>query len=249
MTALIGAEVLKLRTTRTGVALVGSVVGVVVLISLLVTLAGDPHSEDFNVRDLLGIAGFAQPFAMILGILAVTSEFRHGTITPTLVTTPDRIRVIVAKLAAHLVAGLVLGVVAVGLCTVIVLGGLSARNVSTGLDTGEVVRIAVGQTLATALWAGLGVGLGALIRNQVAAIVSALGWTLLGENLLQLVPTAGDWVQKYGLVGVSNALGDVQSQNTGDVLAQVPGGLLLTAYAAAFLIAGALVLRRQDVTS
>src|SRR2546423_13378390 len=121
MNALISSELFKLRTTRTGIALIGSVVGIVVLISLLATLAGDPHSRDFHVRDLLGIANFAQPFALVLGILAVTTEFRHGTITPTLIAAPDKLRLVMAKLASHLIAGLALGVLAAGLCTAIAL--------------------------------------------------------------------------------------------------------------------------------
>ncbi len=121
-----------------------------VLISLLATLTGDPGGDEFAVKDLLGIAGFAQPFALVLGILAVTTEFRHGTITPTLIAAPDKARLVLAKLAAHLMAGLLLGVLAVGLCTAIVLGGLSARGIETGLDGGQVARIVVGQTLATA---------------------------------------------------------------------------------------------------
>ena len=114
MSRLIGAEMLKLRTTRTGVALIGSVVAIVVLVSALATFTGDFDSGNFNTVDLLGISGFAQPFALVLGILAVTSEFRHGTITPTLIVAPGRGRLLAAKLAANGLAGLVLGVVAVG---------------------------------------------------------------------------------------------------------------------------------------
>ena len=249
MSAQIAAELLKLRTTRTGLALIGSVVGIVVLISLLATLTGDPDGDEFVVRDLMGIAGFSQPFALVLGILAVTSEFRHGTITPTLIAAPDKTRLVLAKLVAHVLAGLLLGALAVGLCSAIVLLGLSARDIETGLSGGEIARIMAGQTLAAAIWAALGVGLGALVRNQVGAIVGALVWTFLGENLLGIVPGIGDAIRKYGTLGASNALGDLETENTGDVLSQVPGGLLLTAYAAVFVVAGVLALRGRDVTS
>ena len=56
-------------------------------------------------------------------------------------------------------------------------------------------------------------------------------------------------MQKYGINGASNALGNLESEFTGDVLGQVPGGLLLGAYALAFVIAGTIVLRRRDITS
>jgi ABC-2 type transport system permease protein len=240
---------LKLRSTRTGLALIGSVIGIVVLISLIAALTAKQTDETFDVRNLLGIAGFAQPFALVLGILAVTTEFRHGTITPTLIAVPDKSRLVLAKLVAHVIAGLALGLLAVGLCTVIVLLCLSGRDIPTGLEGSDVARIVIGQTLATGIWAALGVGLGALVRNQVGAIVGALIWTFLGENLLGIVPGVGDAIQKYGSLGASNALGDLQTDETGDVLDQIPGGLLLLAYATAFVVAGLLALRKRDVTS
>ena len=247
MSRLISSELLKLRSTRTALALIASIVGLVVLIGLIATLTS--NEEDVVAVDLLGIAGFAQVFALILGILAVTTEFRHGTITPTLIVAPHRERLVAAKLVAHVLAGLLLGALAVGLCTLIVLVGLSARDIKTGLTSGEIAEVVVGLILTTALWATLGVGLGALVRNQVGAIVGAIGWTLVLENLLTIIPTVGDWVQKYGVNGASNALSGVESDLTGDVLSQVAGGALMLAYAAAFVIAGTLAMRRRDITS
>jgi ABC-2 type transport system permease protein len=249
VTAQIAAELLKLRTTKTAVALIGTVLGLVVLISVVATLTSDENAEDFSAVDLLGIAGFAQLIALVLGILAVTTEIRHGTITPTLVAQPNRLTVMAAKLVSHVLTGLVLAAVAVAAVTAIVLLGLSSRDIDSGLESGDVVRIVAGQIVAGGLWAAIGVGFGALVFNQVGAIVGALAWTFLVENLLTLIPTFGDWVQKYGINGASNGLGNIESQNTGDVLGQVPAGLLLLAYAAAFVIAGTIMLRRRDITS
>jgi ABC-2 type transport system permease protein len=249
MTRLLSSELLKLRSTRTAIALIASVVGLVVLIGLIATITADFEQDEVLTVDLLGIAGFAQVFALILGILAVTTEFRHGTITPTLVVAPDRVRLVLAKLVAHVLAGLILGVLAVGLTTAIVLITLSSRDIDAGLTSQEITEVVLGLILATALWAALGVGLGALVRNQVGAIVGALGWALLVENLLTIIPTVGDWVQKYGLNGVTNALSNIESEVTGDVLSQAAGGALLVAYAAAFVIAGTLATRRRDVTA
>ena len=249
MSRQIAAEFLKLRTTRTAVALIGSVLGIVVLISTLATFTGDFDSGNFNARDLLGISGFSQLIALVLGILAVTTEIRHGTVTPTLIATPDRVRLMVAKLVANGLAGMLLGAVAVGVCSAIVLIGLNARDIPTGLAGDDVTRVVIGQIVAGGLWACLGVGLGALIGNQVGAIVGALAWTFLLENLLTIVPGFGEEVQKYGINGASNGLGNLETQNTGDVLGQVPGGLLLAAYALAFVVAGTLLLRRRDITT
>ena len=243
------AELLKLRTTKTALALIGSVLGLTVLISAIATFTVEENARDFNVVDLLGISGFSQLIALVLGLLAVTTEVRHGTVTPTLVARPDRMLVMGAKLVSHVLAGLVLAAIAVAACTAIVLLGLSARGIDTGLESSDIVRIVVGQILAGGLWAAIGVGFGALVFNQVGAIVGALVWTFLVENLLTLIPTFGDWVQKYGINGASNGLGNIESENTGDVLGQVPAGLLLLGYAAAFVIAGAIAFRRRDITT
>ncbi len=250
MTRLVSAEWLKLRSTRTTLALVGSVLALIVLISLLATLTGDPDTDNFSAVDLLGISGFAQAFALVIGILAVTTEFRHGTITPTLIASPDKTKLVLAKLITNVLAGALLGLLAIGLCATIVLVGLGARDIDTGVDGGDVVKIIVGQTIAGGLWAAIGVGLGALVRNQVGAIVGALIFTFVGEPLLGIIPAGiGDAIQKYGPSGASNGLATLETQNTGDVLDQVPGGLLLAAYAAVFVIAGILALRKRDITS
>ena len=146
MTRLISSELLKLRSTRTAVALIASVVGLVVLIGLIATITADFEQDEVMTVDLLGIAGFAQVFALILGVLAVTTEFRHGTITPTLIVSPDRVRLVMAKLAAHALAGLILGVLAVGLTTAIVLIGLSSRDIDTGLTSERSRRSSSGSS-------------------------------------------------------------------------------------------------------
>ncbi len=48
--------------------------------------------SDQPLNDMMGIAGFVQVFALMIGILSVTSEFRHGTITPSLLVVPDRVK-------------------------------------------------------------------------------------------------------------------------------------------------------------
>ena len=45
----------------------------------------------------------------------------------------------------------------------------------------------VGGTIATALYAALGVGVGAIVRNQVGAVVGTLVYLFVLENLLQII--------------------------------------------------------------
>jgi ABC-2 type transport system permease protein len=108
----------------------------------------------------------------------------------------------------------------------------------------------VGGTIAAALYAALGVGVGALVRNQVGAVVGSLVYLFVLENLLTIAKPLRDPVAKYGFGGVGNGL-----TGTGDPTAdhppldQVPAGLLLAAYCAVFLIAGIVVTKRRDVTA
>ena len=119
MSRLVSAEFFKLRTTRTFYGVVGGAFGLVLLIVVLAAATATWNPGDKPLHDLLGIAGFAQVFALVLGILAVTSEFRFGTITPSLLIVPDRVKLTLAKLGASLATGLALGLVATGLAAAI----------------------------------------------------------------------------------------------------------------------------------
>jgi ABC-2 type transport system permease protein len=237
MIRLVNAEIFKLRTTRTFYGLTGGAIGFVLLIALLGALL---DSETPQLSDVMMIAFFAQLIAVVLGVLCVTSEFRHGTITPSLLVAPWRSQLMLAKLAATLLTAVALGLVATLLIALVV--------AAAGGDSDNALGLIAGGTLVTALYAALGVGLGALIRNQVGAIIGALVYLLLLEGLIGLIPGIRDVIPKYGITGAARALSATDPGNS-DVLDQLPGGLLLAGYAAVFLVAGIAVMQRRDVTA
>jgi ABC-2 type transport system permease protein len=241
---VIAAEIFKMRTTRTFYGLVAGSLGLVLLIVILVTALVKFSADDQPLEDMLGVTGFVQPFAMVLGILAVTSEFRHGTVTPSLLVTPNRVKLTLAKLAASVLVSLALGLIATVLVTLIVKGIGGARDLDTSGDAGKII---IGTTIATGLWGALGVGIGAIVRNQVGAIIGALVYVFVLENLVGIIPGVDDVLPKYGFNGVSSALSAFD--NGGDRLDQVPGGLLLALYTAIFLIIGIAMMRERDVTA
>jgi ABC-2 type transport system permease protein len=244
----LSAELFKLRTTRTSWGVTLGSVGLVVIISTIAALAGEfSAGDEAPGLDLMEIAGLVQIFALVLGILIVATEFRHGTITPSLLAVPDRVRLVLAKLLASLGAGALLGVVASALCAVLVFPLLSARDIDTGGSTSDVLELIAGNTAAAALFAAVGIGLGALIRNQVGAIIGALGWIFLVEPLLGIIPGFDDVITKWFPSGAANATAGTATSD--DALGQVPAGLLLAAYAAAFLAAGIVMMRRRDVSA
>jgi len=178
------AEFLKIRSTRTTLGLVLSMVALVLLFVLLTGLLSEPFalSEEQNQRDLLGLGSLSGLFAALAGVLVVTSEYRFGTIRPTFLFTPRRSRVIGAKLAAGLLAGAAFGLIGellgFGIGSVI----LSARDVTVTLGNGDIALLLLGTLAATALWGGIGVGLGSIVRNQIAAVIGLLAWVFVVDG-------------------------------------------------------------------
>ena len=246
MRRLLSSELVKLRTTRTFYGLVGAELGAVLIIALLSAILSHPHPGDAYLRNLEGFGTFAQIVAALLGILAITTEFRHGTITPTLLVVPVRTRLITAKLYASLLFGLFLGLLTSGLIAGIVLLFSSLRDFDYDATGHQVLGLVAGGGLAAALFAALGLGLGALVRNQVGGIIGLLVWMLVVEPFAGLIPAGiGDAISKYGLGGSSAALAATDS----DRLHQLGGGLVFLGWAVLFVVLGALVFNRRDVSA
>ena len=198
MTRIIASELFKLRTTRTFYALVFSAVAIVLLITVAAALATDftPDPGDFGDNqttptDLLGIGSFAQVFALVIGILAVTTEFRHGTITSSVLAVPDRVRLTVGKFGAGALVGLGLGLACVGVSTLLVIVLLSARGVSTDFASGEVAYSLLGGILGVAP-VGIGVGHGRVFREANPRVCQMTGYSreeLIGQSARILYPT------------------------------------------------------------
>jgi hypothetical protein len=180
-------------------------------------------------------------FAGLLGALSITSEVRHGTIRPTFLVTPQRGRVVAAKVAVASVTGCVLGLIATGVAALAGTMALTSRGVTVQLDTGDYTLLVVGGATAAALWAAIGLGLGAIVRNQVAAVVGISVWLLFVENLLvDNVPSISRFVP--GVLGRA-----ITGQQTGTLHTPALGALLLAIYAVVATAAGWLTTTRRDV--
>jgi ABC-2 type transport system permease protein len=180
---LLYAELLKIRTApRTSL---GLGLGLLALVGLgSAATASDAESSPFASEmaawDVIGVASIVPVFTLIFGILVVTWEYRHGTITQTYLATPRRERVIGAKLGVSLAAGAILCAIALALALAV-----GSFWVSLGLERGQW-ELAGRMVLSAALWGALGAGLGALMQSQVGAIVTAFVWFLVAEPLLGL---------------------------------------------------------------
>ena len=197
-------------------------------------------------------------FPLILGSLAVTSEFRYQTLTPTFLATPRRGVVLAAKLVVVAVAGAVFGVV--GLVASMGIGApvLALTGTDAALDSSETWLLAARAVVAMALWAVIGVGVGSLIPNQIASIVVVLAFTQFVEPILRFGAAVWEWTAQIGqflpgsagdtLVGASvfTSFGTGTASVEGFEWWQ--GGLVLVVYAAVLSLAGAATSWRRDVT-
>jgi ABC-2 type transport system permease protein len=246
--ALVAAEALKARTTR-GPFLLLLAQLIVTGLGVAAVVGGDLLDPARRPAQLAQTVGFGLVFATILGILLVTTEFRHGTITPTLLVEPRRERLVGAKAIAGLGAGVLVGAASAALMVAVALPWLSARGEPLALGgdlTGAVVRIVAGFGLA----AVLGVGVGLLVRSQVGAIVVTLGWFFVGEALLPLLGLLVDGDSGAATVNrylPGSAFDGFLQGGEGDLLAMWPALGLVVGYVAALVLAGLALTMRRDV--
>jgi ABC-2 type transport system permease protein len=241
VTALVSSELLKLRTTRTAFGFLVAVV----LLTLGIGAAGfatlDVASEQ-DVKDTLSGAGVVSALLLVLGSVAATGEYRHGTITSSLLVCPDRLRFLTSKLLAYLLTGAGLGLVAMVVTLAVGVPWLSARDQPVDLlGAGDYISLVVQGVALAALCGALGVAVGALVRNQVAAVVGLLVYLFVLDPVLSLV---SDDVAAYSPGGAIGGLGGNSPDYAIDPL---PAGLVLLGWT--LLLAGAAVLaeRRRDV--
>ncbi|MBX9471431.1 ABC transporter permease [Microcella sp.] len=199
---------------------------------------------------------------LLFGALLATTEYRHGTLTPTVLAQPRRGVVLAAKGIVAALMGALYGVM--GLVGSVGLGApvLAALGESTALDEPEVIAVLMRTLLATALWSLLGLGLGALLTSQIAAIVIVLAFTQFVEPILRLVANVWEWSASLGrflpgaatdaLVGAGlfsslNAFDSSIPASEVDALLWWQGGVILAALAAVLLVAASLTTMRRDV--
>ncbi len=198
-TALMRAEARKMWTTRSYVAIAAATVAYPALTVLAVALAPDAPTvgRDTILQIVRGAAELATVSALTIGILAMAGEYRHGTIVPTLLVAPRRQRLVGAKLVTLAVAGAGLSLAASA--TGLVVGGayLGGRGVGVNVLSGDVVVTVAGAVLVASLYAAVGVGVGAVVKNQTAAVAGALAWVLTVERVLPVVlhePRLRNWL-------------------------------------------------------
>ena len=237
------SELVKLRSTRTNLGLLFGMVGLVLLIVIVTGAAVTPAelAKDEHQRALFGL-GLAGGFiASLIGVMSITSEFRHGTIRPTFVFTPRRGRVVSAKVFSSFILGVIFGLITEAVAFAVGLAILAIRGVDMVLPTHELAFVALGSIACAALMAALGVGVGAVARNQVLAVIGVVVWFMVVENVM-----VGVWPQvgKFFPLAAGDAMTGI---NSDQLLTASQGALVLIGYVLASFVAALAVTQRMDV--
>jgi ABC-type transport system involved in multi-copper enzyme maturation permease subunit len=247
VTRLVRAELFKLRTTRdlwwTAAATLLLVVATVALtITSPEDATGTQLNSDAGVRTVLASASAGSLLLLLLGIASIAGEFRHGTATTTFLVAPDRHRTLLAKVLATMLVGVAIAAAAIVLTLAVAVPWLDAEGVTLDGRADDVAVALLGSLAITPLAAAIGVGLGALLRNQTTAVVTALVWTVAVESLV-----AGFVPELYRFLP-GGAFAAVTGSSTAGETFGLGGGLLLSlAYAVGFALAGRAVLLRREL--
>jgi ABC-2 type transport system permease protein len=249
MIRLIRAEFTKLATTRLIYGLAAAMAAFAVLTVVVgVTAAGQqgnpPLSADSFPMLIAGPVTLLPGAALLLGILGMAGEFRHQTVTQAFLVTPHRGRVVAAKLVAYPLAGIALALVTLAVTAAVAAGWLAAKGITPSLPPAGALGRMVGVALLGPALCGLvGVGVAALVRNQVAALVGVAVWVLVVEGLLLSLlhaPRLGKWLPSAAAAAITSP--------GGAHLSRLGGTLLLAAYALALALAGTRLVVRRDIT-
>jgi len=249
MTDLVRSELLKVRTTR------GWYVYLAVIVLLTgLAVAGDVGSAEDSRRSALDFqvglveaAGISALVSIILGITVVTTEFRHGTITPTLLSNPRRERVVAGKGIATAAVSIGFALLALLIVAGVALIWLSIVGADIHLGDGDIGERAAQSVLLAVLWGLLGIAIGTLVQSQVAALVGTLIWVFLVETLL---------IGIFGLIDVDGlspyllfqALDAADGSGGPDLLSYWAGVGVSLAWIAAVGAVGVARVMRRDIT-
>lgn len=237
------SELRKLTTTRSAFALLAGLLAVVGLGAAAVTTDGEPNLlVPLEGQAFLNVVLSITPiFALLLGIRSFTDEFRFGSIVPTLLANPRRLRVLAAKVVTTAAGGIVLALAA----TTVAIAVGAPILIGKGWDltwSVDAMGAVIGRLVfASALWTTIGVGVGLAIRYQVAAVAGSLVWMIAGEGILGgLLPDVARYFPGsagFAVVGI----------NASGLLAPVTAAILLGGYALAAVVAGGTLMQRRDI--
>jgi len=214
---------------------------------------GLPPTSDFQFANSIYTSGiqFGYLFTLCIGVLMIGSEYRHKTITVTLLSTPKRVKVMLAKVVAMLGIGGLYGVLF--LIASVGVGGtvLAVRDFAAFPEPAQLTRSLLLLLLALGLWGLIGLGAGILIPNQIAALLIMVGFAFIVEPIAGALLSFTSWgsgvAQYFPSMATSAMLSTVPVEGT-SLLSWWAGVLVLMTYAAVMAGIGSLLTIRRDIS-
>ena len=255
MISLIRSEFRKVFSTKLLFILIISAVAFALLqVFLLIFVTPTGFNPDANqlmnpqyIKSITASAGSASIFLLILGIVAMSGEYRNQTITSTFLVTPVRWKVIVAKMATFAILAFFIAILLWLIVSITAMLLLTTQD-SAPFEWSGAFEILGGTVLGLVLYGVLGVAIGSLITSQVAAIIIALIWFLIVEALLSVFfATFANWLPGGALNAILQTNGNPEAIDA-DLLSVPVGALVLIGYAAIFAIAAAFFTTKRDIT-
>jgi hypothetical protein len=250
MIRLIRAELFKLRSTQVWFWLLLGAVAVTVLLTVAQLASSDGVKTYGEAVDALTASGSAYVVVFVLGVLGVTTEFRYQTITGTVLVTPSRWALITAKMITYALVGAIYAIICVAIEVAVAFPWLSSKSIDISLTSPHVPRALLGVFAVVALFGIVGLGAGALIRNQIVAVSVGVIFLLVLNNVLLAIPGVKH-VFPYTPAGAADALFTVTGSREANGITLLSGGgavivLLLWAFIPAVL--GASLTMTRDIT-
>ena len=228
--ALVGIELRKSLSTRSGKSLAAAAVVLPSVAMALGGLSGDPFPAASGPIGATGI--FAALLLMALGVLSTAGEWTHRTVQTTFLLVPQRGRVLTAKAVSLALMGAVLAAAATA-ASAGVLALTFGGDPSWDGALGAMATVA----LSGAAFAVIGAGVGAAVGNAPAAL------TGLYVTVLGVIPVAG--------VFLPDVVSWLDLDNAVLVLAQgqdqTKAAVVLAGWIVVSTVAGVLVTRRRQV--
>lgn len=247
MSALLRAEVRKVRATPAMWWLLLGTAAIGVVGTLAPLIAGDGDATDLltdhELQQAMHGAAAGAILVIVAGIIGMAGDWRFGQATQTFLTTPQRWRVVVAKGLTYMGVGAVYGVAAGASSVATAWGWYRANDLALPFDRSAVWLTLLGCLVVAVLFGLFGVAIGAIARNQTAGIVVAVGWHALVEPaLFAASPSIFKWLP--GMASFS-----LRRQPADGLLTVGPAAVVLVCCVGMALAAGVWLVERDDVTA
>jgi ABC-2 type transport system permease protein len=182
---------------------------VVALLQSKAAAVNTPFNDPGTIRSIYnGGNVLSRILAMVVGIVAIGSEYRYGTLAWNYLATPRRVRMLLGKAGALLIFGVIYGITSVAAGMLVATPFVMITNGSFLLDKADTWRSIILGVCSIALWTMIGLGLGALIKNMPIALVVAIILGFLVEPIVSMVFFLIRWDPLLNLMpsGATNAM-------------------------------------------